>query len=386
MQLPSDKEKQGRTSEGGQAAVLRDQRKILQIEAKHNLKNPEIAFEVYEQLIKDPYYFETDHGRQFLRGLLRTAIHSERYLMDEALIYERKRTDQPLRRRSEKSLRKKIIKIFLVLSLIVCLVVFLKSIYEIVEYEVLSHQSAKKIDQLISCILEPIDPYVSEENRLDDMIASGLVTGLEETGNDSNHFKENTPEVLHQYSMLYERNTDMAGWIQIPDTIIHYPVMLTKEDEEYYLRRDFDRNEDLCGLPFMDARCEIESPVSNYIIYGHNMKNGSMFSKLLKYESYEFYTQHKEILFDTIYETGVYEIMAVFQTRVAYQDEDIFRYYGMVQAENEAEFMNFVNNVREMSIYDTGVDAVYGDQLLTLSTCDRRIENGRFVVVARKQN
>lgn len=416
MEKSDDHQKQVKPRmEGEQAAALRDAKKISELSKHNDLKNPEVAIELYEKIVADPYYFESDSGKQFLRGLLRTAIHSEHYLSNDTTISGRSLSHEVAKekevhskvkteakvphRKASKEKRKKvknkayhIKKWSLLLLLVIMLAIFGSNLYEMIDYEIKSYQSEKKIEELISCILEPVDVVVSEENRIADLIASGIdpdsIDGSntlieEETGNQGGL---GTHNVLHQYSKLFERNSDMAGWIRIDDTIINYPVMLTKQEEEYYLKRDFDKDSDMNGLPFMDARCDIVTPTTNFLIYGHNMKNGSMFSKLLKYEDAKFYEEHKSIVFDTIYEEGIYDIIAVFQTQVAFQGEEVFRYYEMIQAENENDFINYIKEVKNMSIYDIEATAMYGDQLLTLSTCDRRIENGRFVVVARKRS
>lgn len=397
--------------EGGQAAGLRDIKKMNELNQRYNLKNPDVALEVYESIANDPSYFETTQGKTFQRSLLRTAIRSENYLSDETRISGRgqkkaedrirketkesnvrqKRTKTTTKKLAKEPKKKRInerkhhIGAWFITLLLVMIIIFGKSMYEIVVYEVQSYLSARKIEQLISCILEPVDANVSEISREDDVIANGNPKEAAESEHSHKASSTGEPHILHQYSVLYNRNHDMAGWIKIDDTIINYPVMLTKQEEEYYLKRDFDKEDDLCGLPFLDARCDVAVPVTNQIIYGHNMKNESMFSKLLNYESYEFYQEHPTIQFDTIYETGTYEIMAVLKTRVAYQDEDTFRYYGMVEPENQEEFDIYVENIKDLSIYSTGINAVYGDHLLTLSTCDRRYENGRFVVIAKKR-
>lgn len=387
--------------EGGQAATLRDQRKINDLHRHYDLKDPNVALEIYEELSQDPYYFSTDLGKQFLRGLLRTAIHSDQYLDDETAVsgrVEKSTKEHKRKHRSQKRItiradkeerverilrrrhKKRVMKVVVLFLLLILILIFGKSIYEIIDYEIKSYQSEKKIENLISCILEPVDAYVSEEHRIDDM----LVSGLDPYSSAKDEELENP--VLYQYSVLYEQNPDLAGWIRIDQTNINYPVMQNKEDEEYYIQRDFDKNDDICGLPFMDADCEISQTTKSYLIYGHNMKNGSMFSHLLDYENYDFYQEHSVIHFDTIYEVGIYDIVAVFQTRIAYQDEDIFRYYELIDEKDKEAYDNYIRNVKELSMYDTGINVGYEDQLLVLSTCDRRIENGRFVVVARKRS
>ena len=190
--------------------------------------------------------------------------------------------------------------------------------------------------------------------------------------------------ILYKYSTLYERNSDLVGWISIEGTVINYPVMQSVQDEEFYLKRDFDKNNDINGLPFMDIRNSITSHRDNWIIYGHNMKNGSMFSTLLKYKEKEFFDTHRTFRFDTIYEEGEYEIIAVVLTEVGYPGDAKFRYYRFHDLSEKEQFEEYLSGIQKLSIYDTGGSAEYGDQLVTLSTCDRSIEDGRFIIVGRK--
>ena len=134
----------------------------------------------------------------------------------------------------------------------------------------------------------------------------------------------------------------------------------------------------------MDKDCDVLKPSTNYIIYGHHMKSGNMFGKLDLYEDEDYCKEHPCIRFDTIYEKGIYEVMYVFRSRVYSEEEIVFKYYQFIDANSEQEFNSYMSEMAEMSLYDTGVTAEYGDQLLTLSTCDYQEKNGRFVVVARK--
>lgn len=109
-----------------------------------------------------------------------------------------------------------------------------------------------------------------------------------------------------------------------------------------------------------------------------------MFGGLDKYEKESYYKDHPYIQFDTIYEKGFYEVMYVFRSRVYREDEIVFKYYQFTDANSEQEFDSYMDEMAAISLYDTGVTAQYGDQLLTLSTCDYQEKNGRFVVVAKK--
>lgn len=266
------------------------------------------------------------------------------------------------------------------------------ALYQIFSYDILSYISERKMEELASCILTPIEPEVSEAHRIADLIASGRYTEEEAIEiakkEEQETAKESVTEdgILYRYSVLYERNPEMAGWISLEGTVINYPVMLTPADEEYYLKKGFDKKYDINGIPFMDARCNVEEPTTNFLIYGHNMKNGSMFSALLSYEQEAFYKEHPVIRFDTVYMRGEYEIVGVFRAQIPYaSDKESYRYYSFIDTQDEEEYNTYIRYVKEQSFYETGITAEYGTQLLTLSTCDRSVEAGRFVVVARKK-
>lgn len=190
-------------------------------------------------------------------------------------------------------------------------------------------------------------------------------------------------KVLDQYKDLYAENQDMTGWLSIDGTMIDYPVMQC-DDNEYYLHHDFYGKEDKYGCLFVKDIADVNTPGTNFIIYGHNMKDGSMFGDLDRYKDESFYQEHSLISFHTLYEERTYEIMSVFLSQVYDKDEDVFKYYEFYQADTENEFLGFYENVKKMSLYDTGVTAEYGDTFLTLSTCAYHVEDGRLVVVAKR--
>jgi sortase B len=191
------------------------------------------------------------------------------------------------------------------------------------------------------------------------------------------------PDVLPEYETLINMNENLIGWVKIDDTIIDYPVMQT-DDNEYYLNHNFDDESDNNGCIFMDSACDVVQGCDNIIIYGHHMKSGKMFGGLNKYSKESYYKEHPTIQFDTIYEKGVYQVMYVFRSKV-YSEEDVnFKYYQFIKANSATEFDSYMNEMASLSLYDTGVTATYGDQLLTLSTCDYQESKGRFVVVAKK--
>jgi SrtB family sortase len=190
--------------------------------------------------------------------------------------------------------------------------------------------------------------------------------------------------VLPKLQSLFLENQDLVGWIKIEDTQIDYPVMYTPFDGGYYLYRNFQKQQSKFGLPFVDPGSRIYPRSTNILIHGHHMKDGSMFAALLEYQSVTFFKKHPIIQFDTVVEEGRYEIFAAFLADVSSNNEQDFTYYKFIDADNENEFNDYIQNSLSQSLYDTGIKPEYGDQLLTLSTCSYHVDDGRMVVVARK--
>jgi sortase B len=183
---------------------------------------------------------------------------------------------------------------------------------------------------------------------------------------------------------LKNKNSEVVGWIQIENTIIDYPILQTT-DNNYYLTHNYKKENSKYGSIFVKSECDIQDINSNIIIYGHNMKDEQMFNTLIKYKDKDFYDEHKEIKIATEQEESIYTIVSVFKSRIFYQDEtNVFRYYNYTKFENEENYNTFIENCKKIQLYDTGVSAEYGEQLITLITCEYSQENGRMVVVAKK--
>ena len=189
--------------------------------------------------------------------------------------------------------------------------------------------------------------------------------------------------VLPEYQTLYNKNKSLIGWLKIDGTNIDYPVMQTANNE-YYLDHNYDQEYDKNGSLFLDKDCDVVHRNTNLIIYGHHMKSGKMFGNLNLYSSEDYGKKHAAIQFDTIYEKGTYEVMYVFRSRIYNEDEIVFKYYQFLDADSAKEFESNMQEMAALSLYDTGVTASYGDELLTLSTCDSSEQDGRFVVVAKR--
>ncbi len=206
------------------------------------------------------------------------------------------------------------------------------------------------------------------------------------TEDDIKGLKDNDvkiPEVLDEYAGLYAENSDTIGWLKIDGTTIDYVVMQAPDEINKYLRRDFYGKDSTRGCLFVDEYCDIFNS-DNIIIYGHNMKDGSMFGTLDSYADESFYAEHKLIRFDTIYEKHSYEVVAAISTSIPAKDEDVFRYYEYTSSNDEETFLEYADFIEKNKLYDTGVEINPGDKLLTLSTCAYHTTDGRFIVVARQ--
>lgn len=195
---------------------------------------------------------------------------------------------------------------------------------------------------------------------------------------------QSPPEKLPQYREMSEKYPQLYGWLQIPDTQIDLPVMRTESDRDFYLNHDFSGAQSIEGALFVDAESCSYPQDDNTIIYGHNMKNGHMFGTLEMYSNPDYFQTHREILFDTLYETGTYEAVAVLKTRILNENEQGFRYYQFFKYENEKEFQECLDFVENNNLFETDRTLQYGDKILMLSTCEYSQENGRLVIVARK--
>jgi len=262
---------------------------------------------------------------------------------------------------------------FLLLVAVLSIVILLICIFLLIDYSRASYKS--------SVVNTSLKDMVGDSQI---ELTTDLETGRTVTSTSSGKGQGGKGQVLKKYKALYDLNKDIVGWVTIDDTRIDYPVMQTVFSEEYYLYRNYYGEDAKEGLPFMDSRCFPDKPSTNLIIYGHNMKNGTMFADLLKYESEDYYKKHKYIRFDTIYEEAIYEIVAVFRSRVAFRDENTFRFYNFIESDYEEEFYDYYNTIREMSLYDIEAEAMASDYLLTLCTCEYTVEDGRFVIVARR--
>ena len=228
--------------------------------------------------------------------------------------------------------------------------------------------------------------HFKEANKQKEMYESlaQIVDDTDTSTEVSTQLEEKEHVILPEYAELYKQNNDMVGWIRINDTNINYPVMQSIDKPNFYLKHGFDKSYTDYGCPYVAESCDLSKPSDNLIVYGHHMKNGSMFSDLEKFKKKDFWEEHKTFNFNTLYEKQAYEIIAVFKTVVYTESSSEFKYFQFSDAESPEHFNNYISKCKTKAIYETGVTAEYGDKLITLSTCEYSNTNGRLVLVAKR--
>ena len=178
---------------------------------------------------------------------------------------------------------------------------------------------------------------------------------------------------------LWNRNPDLIGWISIAGTEIDYPVMQTKEEPEFYLRRNFKKEYSLAETPFLDAASDVALPTSNWLLYGHNMQDGTMFHDLLNYMDEEYLYSHQNVTVYTEEHIFTYRIFAA----VVYDDRLIPLSYNFTEEGQRQEFLDSVFASSDLrSQFAENVEVTAQDKLLTLSTCIAGEDHHRFLVEA----
>ncbi len=187
------------------------------------------------------------------------------------------------------------------------------------------------------------------------------------------------PEAI---AALAQRNPDLAGWVSIADTLVDLPVMHTPQDPERYLYRNFEKRDSKSGTPFLAAACSLEPRSRNLVVYGHNMRDGTMFAAIGAYRDEAFVTAHPAVRFDTRAGGGVYEVFALIAIDASDADAlDLIRWTDPVP---EMSAGDFLNRLAARSLIKTQVQPGEDDEFLTLVTCEYTHADGRLAVFARR--
>lgn len=372
-------------------AAQEDTKKIDFITKEVDITDPDVAVRLYTLIRNKEIVFRSKVGISFSWYLTDVLAKNSQNLLEE----KRKKEEQ-----KEQGKKLSIAGIFCICAAVLCLGYYGMTLWQ-------EHLESKEFERLQN--MQNLTGHIIKESYADDdgqgskkkqnlaqasdSSGSADKKKTKKTGQTKNSDTEKTKKidpadltVLKKYKDLYAQNKDLAGWLSIAGTNIDYPVMQTgKNNPDYYLHYDFNKKESDHGSLFLDARNDYVNRDTNLIVYGHNMRDGTMFGGLKSFMDKNYFDQHNELVFDTIYEKARYRIVAVCLSKVNYQDDDTFRYYNFLKAGNKEEFNAFLANIQQLTVFDQTIDISYGDELLTLSTCNSYVQDGRLFLIAKKE-
>ena len=180
---------------------------------------------------------------------------------------------------------------------------------------------------------------------------------------------EETGEPEIDFAKLKQKNPDTVGWLKVNNTNVDYPVVQAT-DNDYYISHNFNKNDNIAGWVFVDYRMKLDGTDNNVVIYGHNMKDGSMFGSLKKVITKEWYNNEENL--NITYKTGTdvltYKVFSVYEIPVE-------SYYTNTTFSSDDEHQKFLNKLKSRSRKDFGVNLTTSDKILTLSTCASNDKN-----------
>lgn len=339
----------------------------------------QLAQEIYYKIKTENIEFQSDIGEDFTVSLFENMTDAQVQKINRAV----RRKKQKKRNRSRLlRINRRVAIVISALALVLSVLCINRSLL----MDLRTNYQTKKLQEKIS-----VREDTAETNTGD--VQHRTASAPEKTGtggrspqqmSDGAALSSGSREIMAKFTQLYEENRDFAGWLRIPGTKIDYPVMSREGDNNYYLDKNFEQKQDKNGLLILDYRNDETAGLQNLIIYGHNMRTGVMFGTLKNYKDKSFCEEHGIISFDTLYEECEYRVAAAMLADVAYEDEDVFRYYDAIDISTEENFNAFKENIVSNALYTTEEAIEYGDTCLILSTCDNYKEDGRFVVVAKK--
>ena len=372
-------------------AAQEDVKKIECINEELDIQDPEVALRLYNDIRDGIITFNSPIGTQYTEHVADIVAHRSADLLDDREIIEEAATKAKSSRRLG--------LLFVTAAVILIGVYATVEIRDVLETRKIAKEIEMRQEQLASQDTNNSQNNVNINNENDDIdsVENSNTDGSDENTAVSNEITEDlivSPwdtsyapedrEILPELMDLYQQNGDFVGILEVVGTDINYPVMQTPNDPEYYLRRDFYGADSTAGTLFVDYRCDIVNPTTNTIIYGHNMRSGTMFGGLKRYLDYDYYQSHKTIIFKTLYEEQEYEIVGVGLSAVGYDDDDSSKYYDFINAVTGSELQEFLNNIQSLSVFDETIDISSTDKILTLSTCNSYTEDGRMFVVAKR--
>lgn len=361
-------------------AAQEDAKKIDFITKELDITEPDVAVRLYTLIRNKEIVFRTKLGISFSWYVMDVLAQNSQKLLEE----KREKEEQ-----KQKGKKLGVAGVMCILAAVICLGYYGVTLWQ-------EHLESQEFERLQS--MQNLTGHLIRESSVDDEQgdsgeteekSKGSAKNTKASKNKKNVKKKIDPAdltVLKKYKELYKQNKDLAGWLSIEGTVINYPVMQTgKKNADFYLHHDFEKKESDHGTLFVDARNDYVIRDTNLIIYGHNMRDGTMFGGLKSFMDQEYFKNHQKLVFDTIYEKAEYRIVAVCLSKVNYQDDHTFRYYNFLNASNKEEFQAFLANIQQLTVFDQKIDISYGDELLTLSTCNSYVQDGRLFLIAKKE-
>ena len=184
---------------------------------------------------------------------------------------------------------------------------------------------------------------------------------IQEVKNNINNFSEE----------LIKINEDYRMWIEVPNTNIDYPVVQGK-DNDFYLNHDFNKKESSSGAIFIDYKNNIEKD-KNIIIYGHNMRNKSMFQNLMKFKDKAFWKENSKIILTIGGKRYLYKIFSSYISNA--KDLDL-----KINFKSEDEYLKYIDSIKKKSIFHRDIDIKSNYRIITLSTCSYEEDNNRMII------
>jgi len=296
----------------------------------------------------------------------------------------------------EKKSFKKNCNIKISITVILCVLMFAVFIYFIIQnqtHDFLYNEILS--DRDTDTDINPTEPIITTLAVLEDIINihnDGVETGITENPLDdvadvSEPETEPTTSPPVKAARIYQNkfdrirakynNDDIIGIIKIPDTAIYYPVAYNSQDTNYYLNRNLYKQNSATGSITLDFENDVERRDPSTVLYGHQMyTSNTMFHTVSYYMDEDFFNSHRYIIYNTIYEDNVWEVFAYFKTYTDFNYIKIF-------FRSEKDFLRLASQMKERSIYDTGIDIKEGDRILVLSTCTNIEQDSRYVLCAR---
>ena len=246
----------------------------------------------------------------------------------------------------------------------ICTAVFIYSLINIFNYYYEGYKNKKTYQELGNL-------FHTQENTQEPQKMKSAESKDEDTtsNNDSLTLRE-------RFEPLLKINPEVVGWITLPGTVIDYPVVRT-DDNEYYLSHDIYGNESKRGAIFMDCGNSPNADNRNTILYGHNMRDGSMFKDLTRYKNEDFFEENTTLWFYTLKEITQWEIFSAYVTKSEFN-------YIKKDFISDEDYLSFITALKDKSMHQTEIELNAEDRIITLSTCSYEVDDARFVVHARR--